>query len=168
RSAETRATDAAGAAAGERRRTRLTGRAAVLVLVLAVLAVSYASSLRAYLQQRSQIDAVQAQIAEREQAIDALEQEKERWSDDAFVAQQARARFGYVARGETPYVVVDENGDPLDVTAELADPDTSGASDTRAWYDDMWDSMQIAGDPPTRIPDPPKKNIKAPSEDLQQ
>ena len=34
---------------------RLTGRAAVLVLVLAVLTVSYASSLRAYLQQRSHI-----------------------------------------------------------------------------------------------------------------
>ena len=45
------------AAAGRprRRRPRLTGRAAILVLVLAVLTVSYASSLRAYLQQREHI-----------------------------------------------------------------------------------------------------------------
>ena len=50
--ADTRRT-AAGARA--RRRPRLTGRAAILVLVLAVLAVSYASSLRAYLQQRVHI-----------------------------------------------------------------------------------------------------------------
>ena len=46
--------------------SRLTGRAAVLVLVLAVLTVSYASSLRAYLQQRSHIDDLKAQIAPRE------------------------------------------------------------------------------------------------------
>ena len=45
------------------RRPRFTGRAAVLVLVLAVLTVSYASSLRAYLQQRSHIGDLKQQIA---------------------------------------------------------------------------------------------------------
>ncbi|TIC87368.1 septum formation initiator family protein [Nocardioides sp. GY 10113] len=154
------------AKAEEKRRTRLTGRAAVLVLVLAVLAVSYASSLRAYLQQRSQIDAVEAQIAERESAIDSLEREKERWTDPAFVAQQARARFGYVARGETPYVVVDKDGNPLDATVELSDPDSVGQHEEPAWYDEMWASTEVAGNPPTRIPDPPRKKITAPAGDL--
>jgi hypothetical protein len=45
------------------KRSRFTGRAAVLVLVLAVLTVSYASSLRAYLQQRAHIGDLKAQIA---------------------------------------------------------------------------------------------------------
>ena len=87
---------------------------AVLVLVLAVLAVSYASSLRAYLQQRSHIDALESQIQSTTAEIDELEREKDRWEDPAYVAQQARIRFGYVGPGETPFVVLDENGDPID------------------------------------------------------
>src|SRR3954452_10438229 len=86
----------AAGAPGERPRSRLTGRAAVLVLVLAVLMVSYASSLRAYLQQRSHINDLKTSIAEREVAIDQLEQEKTRWDDPAYVEQQARERLGYV------------------------------------------------------------------------
>ena len=57
----------------QRPRSRLTGRAAVLVLVLAVLTVSYASSLRAYLQQRSHINDLKSSIAQHEANIDALE-----------------------------------------------------------------------------------------------
>ena len=85
-----------------------TGRAAILVLVLAVLAVSYASSLRAYLQQRAHIGDVKEQIAEQQASIDDLEREKSRWDDAAFVRAQARERFGYLMPGETSYVVLDE------------------------------------------------------------
>jgi len=148
----------AQARAEERQRSRLTGRAAILVLVLAVLAVSYASSLRAYLQQRHQIDTLEAEIERTQGAIDELQREKERWEDPAYVAQQARERFNYVAPGETPYVVVDENGEPL-TDAELGDPSSVGEQDTRAWYDGLWDSVQVAGDPPTKIPAPPEKRI---------
>src|SRR5262245_15095986 len=69
----------AAAAAVVRPRSRLTGRAAVLVLVLAVLMVSYASSLRAYLQQRAHINDLKAAIAQHEADIDALEADKARW-----------------------------------------------------------------------------------------
>ena len=93
------------------RRPRFTGRAAILVMVLAVLTVSYASSLRAYLQQRDQIGDLKNQIALREQSIDDLQREKQRWQDPAFVEQQAR-ELNYVMPGETSYVVNDENGDP--------------------------------------------------------
>ncbi|MBA3781421.1 MAG: septum formation initiator family protein, partial [Nocardioides sp.] len=65
--------------ASGRRRPRLTGRAAVLVLVLAVLVVSYASSMRAYLQQREHISDLKSAIAERETSINELEREKRRW-----------------------------------------------------------------------------------------
>ena len=84
---------------GRPRRPRLTGRAAVLVLVLAVLTVSYASSLRAYLQQRSHISELKTAIAEREASINDLEREKQRWEDPAYVKAQARARFGYLMPG---------------------------------------------------------------------
>jgi cell division protein FtsB len=147
----------ARARAEERHRSRLTGRAAILVLVLAVLAVSYASSLRAYLQQRDQIDALETQIAERESSISELEREKERWDDPAYVMQEARKR-GYVVPGETPYVVVDADGAPL-TEAELDDPSSVGEGDSRTWYADVWTSVKVAGNPPTKIPPQPKKRI---------
>ena len=106
------------------RRPRFTGRAAVLVLVLAVLAVSYASSMRAYLQQRAHIPELKTQIAEREANIDDLEREKRRWRDPAYVQAQARERFGYLMPGETLYVVLDENGEPLESRTSLTDPAT--------------------------------------------
>ncbi len=143
--------------ADERQRSRLTGRAAILVLVLAVLAVSYASSLRAYLQQRHQIDTLEAQIAEREASIGDLEREKDRWDDPAFVMQEAR-KSGYVLPGETPFVAVDADGNPLTDT-ELDDPSTVGDHEAPAWYDGVWTSVLVAGHPPTKIPPPPEKRI---------
>ena len=52
---------------------------AVLVVVLAVLVVSCASSMRAYLQQRAHINDLNARIDSSERDIKALEREKRRW-----------------------------------------------------------------------------------------
>jgi cell division protein FtsB len=145
-------------AAARKRRPRLTGRAAILVMVLAVLAVSYASSLRAYLEQRSHITELKAAIAERRSSIEELEREKERWQDPAYVSAQARERFGYVKPGETPFVVL-EDGEPLQSEAELTDPDSVGEEPKRAWYDDAWDSVKLAGNPPTEAPPLPLRKI---------
>jgi cell division protein FtsB len=135
-------------AAGERPRSRLTGRAAVLVLVIAVLTVSYASSLRAYLQQRSQINDLKVSIAQHEANIDALESEKDRWDDPAYVAQQARERLGYVMPGEKTYLVLGEDGKPLEPASELQDPRTVIATKPTAWWSDGWASVELAGNPP--------------------
>lgn len=135
-----------------RRRPRPTGRAAILVLVLAVLAVSYASSMRAYLQQRSQIEQLKSSIAERNANIAVLEREKRRWDDPAYRLQQAR-ELGYVLPGETPYVVLDENGEPLGGATSLTDASTTTRRVPRAWYDDVWASVVVAGNPPR--PEPP-------------
>jgi cell division protein FtsB len=136
------------AAQAQKPRSRLTGRAAVLVLVLAVLTVSYASSLRAYLQQRSHINDVRASIAEHDATIDALEAEKERWDDPAYVRQQARERLGYVMPGEKTYLVLGEDGQPLEPAAELQDPSQVLPSRPVAWWSTGWDSVELAGDPP--------------------
>ena len=132
----------------ERPSSRLTGRAAVLVLVLAVLMVSYASSLRAYLQQRSHINDLKTQIAQHEANIDELESEKERWDDPAYVAQQARERLGYVMPGEKTYLVLGEDGKPLEPASELQDPDAVISTTPAAWWGDGWASVELAGNPP--------------------
>ena len=115
---------ASGVAAEAPRRSRLTGRAAILVLVVSVLAVSYASSMRAYLQQRDQIGDLKDQIALRQANISDLEREKRRWDDPAYVRQQAR-ELNFVMPGETAYVVLDENGEPLE-RRDLADRPVDG------------------------------------------
>jgi cell division protein FtsB len=147
-------------------RPRLTGRAAILILVLAVLTVSYASSLRAYLQQRAQIQDLKAQIATTSASIDDLELEKRRWKDDAYLEQQARARFGFVFPGETPYQVI-EDGQPLDSSETLHDPSTIVKTTPTPWWDTVWGSVELAGNPPAPKP-PPASSITLPDEDSAQ
>ncbi|GAB3772342.1 cell division protein FtsB [Nocardioides ginsengisegetis] len=137
-----------GSTGPEGRRPRLTGRAAILVLVLAVLTVSYASSMRAYVQQRSHIQDLKAQIAQRESSIDALEREKRRWHDPAYVQAQARERFGYLMPGETSYVVLGADGKPLESQTSLTDPATVDRKAPTAWWTQEWNSVTLAGVPP--------------------
>jgi cell division protein FtsB len=139
---------ASGTAPAKERRPRLTGRAAILVLVVAVLAVSYASSMRAYLDQRSEINALKAKIDERSATIDDLEREKRRWSDPAYVRQQARERLKFVMPGERAFVVLDENGEPLDNQSELSDPEDLNEDPPEAWWRQAWESVELAGNPP--------------------
>lgn len=134
---------------GAERRPRFTGRAAVLVLLLAVLTVSYGSSMRAYLQQRSHITDLKSQIAQREASIDALEREKRRWDDPAFVQAQARARFGYLMPGQTSYIVLGADGKPLESEAALKDPAQVVKVEPTAWWTTAWASVELAGNPPT-------------------
>ncbi|WP_212721734.1 FtsB family cell division protein [Nocardioides dongxiaopingii] len=142
-------------------RPRITSRAAVLVVIVAVLAVSYASSLKAYLQQRDHIQDAQERIAASEATIADLEKEKQKFEDPAYIEQQARARFGYVMPGERPFVVL-RGGEPIDVEGSLSDPDSIDPSDPPPWWDDAWTTMEIAGDPPRKTDPPPLTLVDEP------
>ena len=138
------------AAAGEALvRPRLTSRAAVLVLVLAVLLVSYASSLRAYVEQRRHIASLQESIASSKADIAALQREKKRWQDDAYVIAQARARFAFGFPGEIGYQVLDADGKPLDHEDSLTDPGAQSPPDP-AWWQTTLSSVDQAGNPPPK------------------
>ena len=157
----TRAAQATAASGGDRPRVRgprFTSRAVILLVVLAVLAMSYASSMRAYLQQRSHIADLKAQIAQRQADIDQLAREKRRWHDPAYVQAQARERFGYLMPGETSYVVLGEDGEPLESRTSLTDPSTVTARTPTAWWTNEWKSVQLAGVPP-RPKAPPASEI---------
>ena len=130
---------------------------AILVVVLAVLVVSYASSMRAYLQQRAHINDLRAQIDSSERDIKALEREKRRWQDDAYVETQARERFGWVLPGETSYQVIDRNGKPLERSDELTDPDSVARQVPAPWWDKVYGTLEDADHP---------KNTPAPKSDI--
>jgi len=101
--------------------------------------------MRAYLQQRAHIAELKTKIAESSASIDELEREKKEWKDAAYVQQQARERFGFVFPGETPYVVVDENGNPLDDQSTLHDPVPPAAQVPTPWWATAWRSVELAG-----------------------
>lgn len=147
----------AAAVATPASRPRLTGRAAILLIVLAVLAVSYASSLRAYLQQRQAIVEAQQRIDSAQADINELKAEKERWDDPEYQSAQARERLGYVRPGDTPFVVL-SGGKALESESELVDPSTVAPITRPAWYDDVWESVKLAGHPP-RTTRPPLTRI---------
>lgn len=127
----------------------LTGRAAILVLVIAVLGVSYASSARAWLQQRSDINTLSAQIAASKAQIAALEQTKQRWHDPAYIRTQARERFGWLMPGEIGYRVLDSHGHIVQSGSSLADPSADAPSGTE-WWQRAWNSVVAAGSDPAQ------------------
>ena len=135
------------------KRSRFTGRMAVLTLVSLVLAMSFASSVKAYFDQRASIDAIEADIVDREAAIDDLKTQIGRWSDPAYVEQQARERFGYVKAGHIAWAVLDGKGNRIEPTARLTDPTQVGQTRAEPWWSGAWESVQVAGNPPpVKIP----------------
>jgi hypothetical protein len=133
----------------------------VLVLVVAALAVSYASSMRAYLEQRHHLSSLQDSISDSERTIAALEREKRRWKDDAFVISQARARFAFGFPGEIGYQVLDEDGRPLGHEDSLSQPRTLEDPEPE-WWQTTLASIESAGNPPTQEKAPAGK-ITAPA-----
>jgi cell division protein FtsB len=129
---------------------------AIMVAVLAVLVISYASSMRAYLQQRTHINDLRAQIVSSERDITALEREKRRWADDAYVEKQARERFGWMMPGETGYQVIGRDGKPLESTDELTDPSSVARAAPQAWWDKVYGTVEAA-DHPKKAPTPKSK-----------
>lgn len=139
-----------------RRRYGFTTRAVALAVVLLILTISYASSLRVYFSQRHDIAEKKAEIARSKHHVRQLHDEIDRWDDDKYVRIQARERLGWVKPGETGYRVVGSDGDPVTKTVGLAEHSDSGSADKHqaSWYHKLWGSMKHADRPPKRDPDP--------------
>ncbi|MFE4665063.1 septum formation initiator family protein [Streptomyces sp. NPDC056716] len=115
------------------RRSRLTGRAALLALVLCSLVVALAYPIRQYVAQRAEIADLERQQEQAQERVEELRDEKARWQDDAYAEQQIRERLHYVMPGETGYIVID----PDAVQQSRAD---TGAAD-RPWYTNVWEGV---------------------------
>ena len=140
----------------------VTRRAIALMVVLAVLVISYASSMRVYLRQERELATAQQQIAERTAANADLQFEIDRWKDQNFVRAQARQRLGWVIPGETGYRVIDENGQPLMGGVSISSTSTLPAGEhPTTWWERMAGSMAAADEPLVPVPQAPQ--VVAPS-----
>ncbi|GCB48690.1 septum formation initiator family protein [Streptomyces sp. NL15-2K] len=115
------------------RRSRLTGRAALLALVLCTLIVAMAYPIRQYVSQRAEISDLQREKEDAAERVERLRDLKARWQDDKYAEQQIRQRLHYVMPGETGYIVIDPDA------AKQSRADL-GAAD-RPWYSNVWDAV---------------------------
>ncbi len=133
----------------------------MLLAVVLLLIASYTSTLHAWWQQRSDIQATKAEIATRKQAIVDLEDQIDRWDDPAYVKQQAKERFGWVSPGEVGYRVIGSDGKVQG--ADVPTLDAPPAKTDPEWYDKLWGSVKESGKEPVATPtiDPdPDKVLK--------
>ena len=126
----------------ERRRSSLTGRAAVLALVVCLLAISLAYPLREYLAQRSDIGELRTEVAAQERRVAELEKARDRWRDPAYVEAQARERLRYVMPGEIVYVVLEADRAPAPDGVVTKTPEKAERS---PWFSDLWRSVEASG-----------------------
>jgi cell division protein FtsL len=124
------------------RTTRLTGRAAVLAVVICAIVLSLAYPVRAYLAQRQQIDQLVAQQQTMLAQVKNLEAEQAKLSRSSYIEQLARQELDMCFPGAKCYIV--EGSQPLPGVGPDQQPGPS------AWYAKLWRSVQQADASPAR------------------
>ena len=120
-----------------------SGRSIALLVVLFVAAVLLAPTLRVYLDQQSELRAVQEDITEQQEEQRRLTAQIARWDDPAYIQQQARDRFNLVMPGEKAYMVIGGDEAVEDPVPPPASP--SEVNPDMPWADALWDSVVRAG-----------------------
>jgi cell division protein FtsB len=126
----------AAAMAAVARSTKLTGRAALLAVVICAIALSLAYPVREYIAQRQQIDQLLAQQQSMAAQVKALQAENIKLSQTWYIEQEARDELHMCFPQEQCYEVV--SGQQAKASAArpqaVADP----------WYAKLWASVQKA------------------------
>ena len=126
--------------ATERRASRAVMRVVVLASILVLLAVTLVPTLRSYLRQQGEIDALRHQVTQQRADVAELQKEQARWNDDTYVMQQARERLKFVKVGEKSYTVID-GVRPAEPRTTVA---TAPAASDHPWYGQLWESVRAA------------------------
>ncbi|HEU4492073.1 MAG TPA: septum formation initiator family protein [Jiangellales bacterium] len=116
----------------------------MLALVLGILAVSYAYPLRAWWEQHSRVAELEAEQESLAAEVAALEGERDRWEDPAFVRTQARERLGLVTPGEVGFVVVGEGDGPTEVLIGEGDEAVTSVETEGPWWSRLLASVEAA------------------------
>jgi cell division protein FtsB len=88
---------------------------AVMILGLVIAGVVIlAPSLRILAEQQQEIAELRQALEIAQQEVVDLEEQRERWSDPAFIETQARERLMFVYPGDITYLVIDDLDDEVD------------------------------------------------------
>ncbi|GEP46822.1 MULTISPECIES: FtsB family cell division protein [Microbacterium] len=87
---------------------RLSAFSGIMLGLVVLAAFALVPTLGTYLDQRQQIAALQESVRLSEEQVVALEAERDRWADPAYITSQARERLYYVQPGDVVYLVDDD------------------------------------------------------------
>ena len=124
------------------RTTRLTGRAAVLAVVICAIVLSLAYPVREYVAQRRQIDQLVAQRQTMLTQVKNLQAEQARLSDPSYIEQLARQELDMCFPGTQCYVI--EGSQSL---INGTGPQPPGPA---PWYAKLWRSVERADTSPAK------------------
>ena len=132
----------AAALAAVSRSTKLTGRAALLAVVICAIALSLAYPVREYIAQRQQIDQLLAEQQSMSAAVKALQAQDSKLSQTWYIEQEAQDELHMCFPQEQCYEVVSGQSAKTSVTKPqaVADP----------WYAKLWNSVQQADAPTSK------------------
>jgi cell division protein FtsB len=120
------------------KRPQLTGRAAVLAIVVCAIAMSLAYPIREYVAQRRTIAQLQQEQSKELAAIKDLDDRRKQLQDPGYIKRQARERLFYCGPMQKCYVVMGEQPSEGRGTAgekKAAKP---------PWYQTLWESVEAA------------------------
>jgi cell division protein FtsB len=137
------------AIAAAARSTRLTGRAALLAVVICAIALSLAYPVREYIAQRQQIDQLLAQQQTISAQVQALEEQNTKLGQTWYIEQQARDELHMCFPSEECYQVI--SGQPP------RPPASSKQAASDPWYNKLLESVKHADAQPTGPAKQPKR-----------
>jgi cell division protein FtsB len=121
------------------KRPQLTGRAAILAVVVCAIAMSLAYPVREVVSQRRSIAQLQSDKQRELEKQHQLQERSRQLADPGYVKREARRRLHYCGAGEKCFVVMDEqqrkNGRPPVAQRTEAGP---------PWYQTLWESVEAA------------------------
>ena len=120
------------------KRPQLTGRAAILAVVVCAIAMSLAYPIREYVAQRRQIAQLEQEKTAALQQLGKLVERRKQLEDPEYVKQQAKRRLHMCEPDAKCYVVLDD--DQGKATATAAAKNAAKAP----WYLTLWESVQAA------------------------
>jgi cell division protein FtsB len=132
----------AAALAASARSTKLTGRAALLAVVICAIALSLAYPVREYIAQRQQIDQLLAQQQTTAAEVKALQQESTKLSQTWYIEQEAEDQLHMCLPREQCYEVVPGQ----QAAASTARPQPTADP----WYAKLWQTVQQADAQPSK------------------
>ncbi|GLZ10062.1 hypothetical protein Acsp04_02970 [Actinomadura sp. NBRC 104425] len=126
---------------GRRGGTALTGRAAILAVVMCAIALSLAYPVREYVAQRQEIAQLKQQERVARREVAQLEERKRQLGDKSYIEREAKRRLHYCMPGERCYIVLDGGG------GERQQSKPADATRKEPWYVTLWRSVQEADRP---------------------
>lgn len=111
----------------------------MLVSLIVIALAALLPTVNSYVTQRQQLSELQAEVGQKQQQVEELQDQVARWEDPAYVAAQARERLLFAMPGETQYRLTDTSGREVPLTeAEQAAVEAAEGE----WFSTLWESVE--------------------------